>query len=91
MVTTTTSKESATRESMQEAYTHLKDAGSSIRDAARTAGTDAQRTAQQQYSKSRDSAEALAVRAEERIKERPLAAIGVAFAAGWLISRLMRK
>lgn len=86
----TTSEGSATRESMQEAYDHLKQAGNSVRNAARTAGTDAQHTAQEQYEKGRHSAEAWAGKAEARIRERPLTAIGVAFATGWLISRLMR-
>lgn len=90
MVTTTTPNESATRNSMQEAYGHLKEAGNSVRQAARTAGADVQQTAQAQYARGRDSAEALAAQAEQRIKERPLAAIGVAFAAGWLVSRLLR-
>lgn len=86
----TTPEGSPTRESMQEAYNHLKEAGNSVRNAARTAGSDAQHTAQAQYEKGRHNAEAWAGRAEERIKERPLTAIGVAFATGWLISRLMR-
>lgn len=85
-----TPEESATRESMQEAYKHVKEAGSSVRNAARTAGSDAQHAAQEQYAKGRQNAEVLATRAEERIRERPLTAIGVAFATGWLISRLLR-
>lgn len=87
---TTTPNESATRDSMQEAFSHIKEAGNSVRQAARTAGADVQQTAQAKYARGRDSAEALALQAEQRIKERPLAAIGIAFAAGWLVSRLLR-
>jgi ElaB/YqjD/DUF883 family membrane-anchored ribosome-binding protein len=90
MATTTPTNDPATRASMQDAYTHMKEAGNSVRDAARTAGADAQNAARTQYTKGRQSAETMALQAEERIKERPLAAIGVAFAAGWLISRMMR-
>lgn len=86
----TTPRESATRESVQEAYSHLKEAGNNIRNAARAASAEAQHTAQEQYAKGRQNAESMAVRAEERIKQRPLTAIGIAFATGWLVSRLMR-
>lgn len=86
----TTPNESASRDSMQDAYSHLKQAGNSIRDAARTASADVQTSARAQYAKGREGAESMAVRAEDKIKERPLAAIGVAFAAGWLVSRLLR-
>jgi ElaB/YqjD/DUF883 family membrane-anchored ribosome-binding protein len=82
--------DSSTRESMDEAYTHLKEAGNSMKDAAHSAKSDAQRAAQEQYTRGRQSAETMALEAEDRIKERPLAAVGIAFAAGWLISRLMR-
>ena len=86
-----TPREHATRESVQQAYSHIKEAGNNIREAARTVGADVQQTAQQQYARGRQSAESMAVRAEESIKQRPLTAIGVAFATGWLISRLMRQ
>lgn len=86
----TTPNESVSRDAMQDAYSHLKQAGNSIRDAARTASADAQTTARTQYAKGRQNAESMAIRAEDKIKERPLAAIGVAFAAGWLISRILR-
>ncbi len=85
-----TPRESATRDSVQEAVSNLKQAGNNIRQAARTAGADIQHTAQEKYTRGRESAESAALRAEERIKERPLTAIGVAFAAGWLVSRLTR-
>lgn len=90
MATTTPPNEAASRNSMDDAYSHLKQAGNSVRDAARSAGSEAQNRAHEQYDRGRQSAEAFAVQAEEQIKQRPLAAVGVAFAAGWLISRLLR-
>jgi hypothetical protein len=77
-----------------EAGQHFKGAavaaGDAIKGAATAAGDEMRLGKAQMKSELADGALA-GLAAAELIRERPLAAFGVAFAAGWIISRLGRS
>ena len=76
--------------SMTEAINHLKDAASQVCDAVAEIGAASSTSAKARLQEGKLKALELEGRAEEVVKAKPLATIGVAFAAGWLLSRLLR-
>ena len=84
----------ALKSNLGEAGSHLKQAavaaGDALKGAAGAAGDEMKLGKAQVKSELADGALA-GLTAAELIRERPLAAFGVAFAAGWIISKLGRS
>lgn len=88
----------AAREAVHSASSAARDGAGKVREAvgeagksSRAVGQDVKLAASEGLDAALSSAGTLATRTGELIRERPLAAIGVAFATGWLISRLLRR
>lgn len=77
--------------SMSEAIAQFKEAASHVYDAVSMMGNASAATAKAQLHEGKIKAIELEEKAEELVKAKPLVTIGVAFAAGWLISRLMQR
>lgn len=75
----------------QAGYQHLKDAAGNFKGAAAAAREEARAAAEKGMDTARTNARDLYARAEALVHERPLAALGAAFLAGYVISRLMRR
>jgi len=74
--------------------TGISDAKPELKEAqreVRAAGDAAVESAERQWAKARDQSGALLHSAEAFIRERPLAAAGIAVAGGFLLSRLLRR
>lgn len=76
---------------MSEAIAQFKEATSSIYDAVGLIGSASVASAKTRLHEGKDRAVELEAKAEDMIRARPLVTIGVAFAAGWLVSRLMQS
>jgi ElaB/YqjD/DUF883 family membrane-anchored ribosome-binding protein len=72
--------------SMAEAIAQFKEATSSVYDGGATAAN-----AKIRLNESKARAIELEEKAEELIKAKPLVTVGVAFAAGWLVSYLLQR
>ena len=79
------------REGMAEARPTIQVPLTDARGAASAAAHEAAAAASAQFDRAVDGGKELWGRAEELIRERPIAAFGAAFAAGWLIAKLMRR
>lgn len=77
--------------SMAEAITQFKEATSNIYDAVGSIGTATAANAKARINEGKAKAIELEVKAEQAVKARPLVTVGVAFAAGWLISYLLQR
>lgn len=86
MATSTTGQSADTVEHLQHAKEHLKDAASASQMAAAEAGSAATAELDELLDKGRD----VLCNAEALIRKHPVAAFSAAFAAGWLLSRLIR-
>lgn len=75
----------------EEAVVQLKEATTELYDAIGAIGNITAQNAQEQLKEGQHKAKALGQQAESALKEKPLLAIGVAFAAGWLVSRLGQR
>lgn len=75
----------------QAGYEHLKEAAVNFKGAAVAASEEAKQAAEKSMETARGSARDLYARVEALVHERPLAALGTAFLAGYVISRLMRR
>ncbi|WP_052417683.1 hypothetical protein [Cellvibrio mixtus] len=74
-----------------EAIAQFKDATAQIYDAVSLIGNASAASAKAQLQEGKVKALELEEKAEEVVKARPLVAVGVAFAAGWLVSRLLQR
>ena len=91
---TTTSKEkelAASKEAVSEAYEKLLEAKSHFKLAAESAGVDLKHDAVEQMLKGREKAEMLGSQATSYMREKPLATLGIAFVAGFVISQVMSR
>lgn len=79
----------ASREAVSEAYNKLIDAKNHFKVAAESAGVDVKNDATEQLLKGRDKASELADQATGYMKEKPLVTAGIAFAAGFLASKVL--
>lgn|SRR5687768_7344019 len=88
-----TGKENSKMEdiSLAEAIAQFKEATSSIYDAVGSIGTATAANAKVRLNEGKARAIELEERAEEAVRARPLVTVGVAFAAGWLVSYLMQR
>lgn len=77
--------------SIAEAITQFKEATSSIYDAVGSIGSATAANAKTRLNEGKARAIELEERAEEVVKARPLVTVGVAFAAGWLVSYLLQR
>lgn len=75
----------------QAGYEHLKEAATNFKGAATAARDEARIAAEKGMDSAKTNARDLYSRAEAMVHERPLAALGAAFLAGYVISRLMRR
>ena len=75
----------------QAGYEHLKEAAGNFKDAATAAREEARVAAEKGLDSAKANARDFYARAEALVHERPLAALGVAVLAGYVISRVMRR
>jgi len=77
--------------SMSEAITQFKEATSSIYDAVGSIGSATAANAKVRLNEGKARAIELEEKAEEVVRAKPLVTVGVAFAAGWLVSYLLQR
>ena len=77
----------ALRNGIDESAPELRAAG----EEARAAGQSARQSAEQQFAALGERSRDLAGRSGQFIRDRPLAAFGIAVAGGFLLSRLLRR
>lgn len=82
------------KKAAMEAYANLLDAKRKFLSAARAAGFDVKETANEQFEEAvgrvQERGTELYQRSEDYVRENPLASAGIAFAAGFIFSRLLR-
>ncbi|MEH6564039.1 MAG: hypothetical protein V7756_01755 [Halopseudomonas sp.] len=91
---TSSSKErelAASKAAVSDAYEKLMEAKSHFKLAAEAAGVDLKHEAADQMEKGRAKAEVLSAQACAFMKEKPLATLGIAFAAGFVISQVCSR
>jgi ElaB/YqjD/DUF883 family membrane-anchored ribosome-binding protein len=77
--------------SISEAIAQFKEATSSIYDAVGSIGSATAANAKVRLNEGKARAIELEEKAEEVVRARPLVTVGVAFAAGWLVSYLLQR
>lgn len=77
--------------SMSEAIAQFKEATSSIYDAVGSIGNATAANAKAHLHEGKARAIELEEKAEEVVRAQPLVTLGVAFAAGWLVSHLLQR
>ena len=77
--------------SMAEAIAQFKEATSSIYDAVGSIGNATAANAKVRLDEGKARAIELEEKAEALVRARPLVTVGVAFAAGWLVSYLLQR
>ena len=93
---TTTSKTkenelAASKEAVLSAYDKLLEAKEHFKLATEAAGVDLKGEATEQLLKGREKTEELGEKASVFIREKPLATLGIAFVAGYVISQLFTR
>ncbi len=88
-----TSKENAKLDdiTISEAIAQFKDATTSIYDAVGVIGSASAASAKVRLNEGKARAIELEEKAEELVRSRPMVTVGVAFAAGWLVSYLLQR
>lgn len=76
---------------VSEAIAQLKEATTHVYDAVSMIGNASAASAKAQLHEGKLKAIELEEKAEEVIRARPLVTVGIAFAAGWLVSRLLQR
>lgn len=77
--------------SIADAIAQFKEATSSIYDAVGSIGNATAANAKVRLNEGKVRALELEEKAEEVVRARPLVTVGVAFAAGWLVSYLLQR
>lgn len=77
--------------SISDAITRFKEASTQIYDAVSLIGNTSAAAAKTQLHEGKVKALEFEEKAEALVKARPLVTVGVAFAAGWLVSRLLQR
>ncbi len=80
-------KDTAAAAAVEETVEHLQEAGEHLKDAASAGRQAAAAEVDELIDKGRD----VLCEAQSLIRKHPVAAFGVAFAAGWVLSRLGRR
>lgn len=81
----------ASKESALKAYEKLLEAKDHFRKAAEAAGVDMKHDAMDQLAKGREKASELSHQANDYMKEKPLATLGIAFAAGFVLAQIFSR
>lgn len=81
----------ASKESAVKAYEKLLEAKDHFRKAAESAGLDMKQDALEQLSKGREKASELSHQANDYMKDKPLATLGIAFAAGFVLAQMFSR
>lgn len=82
---------SASKEAAMAALENLLEAKRHFKLAAEAAGLDLKHEAIERFDKGREKAEELSEQAIQYAQEKPLASLGIAFAAGLIVAQLLRK
>jgi ElaB/YqjD/DUF883 family membrane-anchored ribosome-binding protein len=92
-IQTVTNKENGKMDdiSMADAIAQFKEATSSIYDAVGSIGSATAANAKVRLNEGKARAIELEEKAEELVRAKPLVTVGVAFAAGWLVSYLLQR
>lgn len=77
--------------SMAEAIAQFKEATSSIYNAVGSIGSVTAANAKVRLNEGKARAMELEEKAEEVVRAKPLVTVGIAFAAGWLVSYLLQR
>lgn len=95
MVTPTSIKSNETSKlddiSITEAIAQFKEATSNIYDAVGSLGNATASNAKVRLNEGKVRAMELEEKAEEVVRAKPLVTVGIAFAAGWLVSYLLQR
>ncbi len=81
----------AGKDAVLAAYNNLLEASEHFKQAARAAGLDLREEAVDKWHQGRDKALSLGQQANEYAQERPLAALSIAFAAGFIVAQLLGR
>lgn len=79
------------KEAVAAAYSKLMEAKDHFRHAAEAAGMDWKQDAEARLSSGKSKAEELCDQANSYLHDKPLATLGLAFAAGFLVAQLTSK
>jgi ElaB/YqjD/DUF883 family membrane-anchored ribosome-binding protein len=82
---------SASKSAAMEAYEKLLEARHHFRQAAEAAGMDAKDDALEHFARGREKAEALGSEAGKYMREKPLASLGLAFLAGYILAQIFGR
>ncbi|GGD06119.1 DUF883 family protein [Halopseudomonas salina] len=88
---TVNSEKDAGKEAVMAAYSNLVEAKEHFKHAAEAAGLDLKNEASDQFLKGKAKAGELSSQANSYVQEKPLTSLGIAFAAGFLISQLYSR
>ncbi len=75
---------------VSDALQQMKEAAASVFQALSSLGLASTDLAKNKVDEGRDSVRQFETTAEEYLRERPLAAVGIAFVAGWAVSKLLQ-
>lgn len=81
----------ASKAAAMEAYEKLLDARLHFRQAAEAAGMDLKQDALEHMRHGREKAEELGAEASRYMRERPLASMGLAFLAGYILAQVFSR
>ncbi|WP_341707900.1 hypothetical protein [Halopseudomonas sp.] len=81
----------ASKAAVGEAYEKLLEARDHFKAAAQAAGLDVKQDALEQLLKGKEKAEVLGEQATTYMREKPLATLGIAFAAGFVLAQLLSR
>jgi ElaB/YqjD/DUF883 family membrane-anchored ribosome-binding protein len=81
----------ASKEAAIEAYERLLEARHHFRQAAEAAGMEAKQEAFEQFARGREKAEALGSEATRYVRDKPLASLGLAFLAGYILAQIFGR
>lgn len=77
-------------ESARTAYSSAREGSEAMRDTAQAKAEELENEAGAIYEEGRASLDEMVTKAEYAIIDHPLAAVGIAFAAGWVTSKIFR-
>jgi ElaB/YqjD/DUF883 family membrane-anchored ribosome-binding protein len=80
----------ALKASAKDAYSSGKEGAEAMRDTAESTAERLENEAEAMYEEGRASLDEMVTKAEYAIIDHPIAAVGIAFAAGWLTSKIFR-
>lgn len=82
---------SASKAAALEAYEKLLEARQHFRKAAESAGMDLKEDAMEELARGREKANELSAEAGRYVREKPLASLGIAFLAGYILAQIFGR